>query len=99
MTHDTRNKPRYRFEVHTYTIFDGWTNGWTETRGDVEFPDSYATVEDATREIIEFVADIKLEISLGEREPDEGYEIADFIIYDNATGEYLHDVACHAIQK
>ena len=67
-------KHRY-YEIHTWTLCDGWINCWTTTdeRGTLA-PDTYPTVEATQAAIDEFLEDIQAEIDAGERAPDEGYD-------------------------
>ena len=79
-----------RFEVHTWTLCEGWVNCWTVTdeHGN-EQPDSYQTIETAQAEIDELFDDIKSEIESGERAPDEDFERDDYRIFDVVNGEYV----------
>jgi len=82
-------KPEHRYEVHTYTLCDGWINCWTITdENNAERPDSYTTTEAAQVEIDELLADVQAEIDSGERKPDEGYDSGDYRIFDNVKNEY-----------
>ena len=83
-------KTNNRFEVHTWTLCDGWINCWTVTdKHGNEQPDSYLTIKAAQAEIDEFFADIEADIKAGDREPDEGYDREEFRIFDTVNNEYV----------
>lgn len=78
------------FEVHTWTLCDGWVNCWTviDEKGN-EQPDTYPTIEAAQAEIDDLFNDIENEITSGERSPDDGYNREDYRIYDRKNNEYI----------
>jgi len=87
---DKNLKSKHRYEVHTYTICQGWINCWTITdENDVERPECFPTIEAAQAEIEAFLSDIQSEIDCGMRQPDEGYDAEDFRIYDNVKKRVL----------
>lgn len=76
-------KPRY--EVQHFTLCDGWINTWSYSaeilKGRfIEFPETFASREEAREALDEFLADIQEEIHAGQREADEGYDPDDFRI-------------------
>ncbi len=78
------------YEVHTWTLCEGWVNGWTVTNEKgKEQPDTYPTIEAAQAEIDELFEDIKNEITSGERSPDDDYDREDYRIYDTENNEYV----------
>lgn len=79
---------KYRYEVHTWTLCQGWINCWSVCALD-ETPHTFKTIEAAQAELNEFLADIEAEINSGEREPEEGYDPEEFRIYDNVEEEYV----------
>ena len=81
---------KYRYEVHIYTLCQGWINCWTVSDDSgVEHPDSFPTVGAAQSEIDDLILDIQSEIEHGIRKPDEGYDSDDYRIYDNVKKEYV----------
>jgi hypothetical protein len=78
------------YEVHTWTLCDGWVNCWTVTdeKGN-EKPDTYPTIEAAQAEIDDLIEDIKNEITSGERSPDDDYNPEDYRIFDSKNNEYV----------
>jgi len=58
-----------KYEVHTWTLCEGWVNCWmvTEEKGN-ERPDTYPTIEAAQAEIDELFEDIENQIKSGERD-------------------------------
>ena len=69
------------YEVQTYTICDGWVNCWNVHNEDgTSSPQTFYTHEAAQAEIDEFLDDIREEIGLGNRQPDEGYSRSEFRI-------------------
>jgi len=79
-----------RYEIHTWTLCQGWINCWTVTdENGHEVPDSYDTIKDAQAEIDELFDEIDQQIKSGEREPDEGYNREDYRIYDTVKKEYV----------
>lgn len=78
------------YEVHTWTLCEGWVNCWTVTNEKgKEQPDTYPTIEAAQAEIDELFEDIKNEITSGERSPDDDYDREDYRIYDTENNEYV----------
>ncbi len=78
------------FEVHEWTLCDGWSNCWTVTdKHGNEQPDTYPTIEEAQAEIDEFFAGFEADIKAGERAPDEGYDREEFRIFDIQKSEYV----------
>lgn len=75
----------HRFEVHTYTICEGWINVWTID----DTPQRFATIDAAYEEINEFINEIVNEINSGERDPENGYEREDFRIFDTVSNVYV----------
>lgn len=67
-----------RYEVQHYTLCQGWINTWLED----DKPMTFATREDAERELADFLADIDAEIKSGEREADNGYDASEFEIVE-----------------
>lgn len=79
-----------RFEVHTWTLCDGWVNCWTVADNNgKEQPDSYPTIEAAQAEIDEFIADVAAQIKSGGRGADEAYDREDYRIFDTRKNEYV----------
>ena len=78
------------YEVHTWTLCDGWVNSWivTDENGNDQ-PDSYPTIEAAQDEIDEMFEEIENQIKSGERSPDEGFDRDDYRIYDTENREYV----------
>lgn len=70
-----------RYEVQTYTLCDGWINCWSVD----ETPHTFATRQEAEKELREHLADIKQEILDCERELDEGYDEGEFQIVECAA--------------
>jgi predicted secreted protein len=82
--------PLFRFEVHTYTICEGWINCWTVSEGDVSpYSDSFPTIAEAIGEIEALITDVQSEINAGWREPDDAYDTEDYRVYDNMDQEYV----------
>ncbi|HEB72007.1 MAG TPA: hypothetical protein ENI77_05245 [Nitrospirae bacterium] len=87
---NNNKKPEHRYEVHHYTLCEGWVNCWTVTDNEnSEYPDSYSTIEAAQAEINELLSDIQSEIDRGERHAGEGYDAEEYQIYDNIEKEYV----------
>ena len=81
---------RNNFEVHTWTLCEGWINCWTVTdENGIEQPDNYPTIKAAQLEIDELFDDIEQEIKSGERSPDEAYDRDDYRIFDTVKSEYV----------
>lgn len=79
-----------RYEVHTYKLCQGWINSWTLTDDyGNETPQSFPTMKAAQIELDEFFADIAAEIDRGERAADEGYDRAEYRIYDAIKKQYV----------
>lgn len=79
-----------KYEVHIWTLCEGWVNCWmvTDEKGN-EQPDTYPTIEAAQAEIDELFEDIENEITSGERSPDDGFDREDYRIYDREKNEYV----------
>ena len=79
-----------RYEVHTYTLCQGWINCWmlTDENGN-ETSESFPTIKAAQIELDEFFADIDAEMDRGERATDEGYDRAEYRIYDVIQQRYV----------
>jgi len=75
-----------RYELQTWTLCDGWVNTWSVSDEAREAPETFATREDAQAALDEFLRDIQDEIDAGQREADEGYDLADFRIEEVAAG-------------
>ena len=71
-----------KYEVHTWTLCQGWINCWTVTENGHEVPDTYPTIEAAQIEIDDMFDEIERQIKSGERGPDDGYNRDDYRIYD-----------------
>ncbi|GJL80239.1 MAG: hypothetical protein NPINA01_32280 [Nitrospinaceae bacterium] len=82
------NQFKHRYEVHTWTLCQGWVNCWTVTALE-ETPHTFKTIEAAQAEIDEFFADIEDQINSGERASEEGYDPEEFRIYDNVKRQYV----------
>ena len=78
------------YEVHTWTLCEGWVNCWTVTdlKGDVQ-PDTYPTIESAQAEIDDLFKEVESEIESGNRSSNDGYDREDYRIYDRLNGEYV----------
>lgn len=82
------NEPRY--EVHTYTMCEGWINCWTETDEDhVESPVLFLTLEEAKTEIEEFLTGVQAVGSNGAQDACEFYRSEEFRIFDLFRNEYV----------
>lgn len=82
--------PKHRYEVHTYTLCQGWVNCWMVTDHDgSEYPETFETIDAARSEINDFLTDIQIEIMNGWREAQDGHEHDDFRIFDTLSGEYV----------
>lgn len=80
----------HKYEVHTWTLCDGWINCWTATDPDgKEMLDSFPTIEEAQAEIAELIADGVAEIAEGLRGEGEGFSPDDYRIFDRETAEYV----------
>ena len=75
-----------RYEVQTWTLCDGWINTWSVSDETGEAPETFATQKEAQAALDEFLLDIQSEIDAGQRDPDEGYDPADFLIAEVAAG-------------
>ena len=72
-----------RFEIQTYTLCDGWTNTWLVSEGDSDpVPEVFSSRQAAQAELDDFLAEIKEEISYGERNPEDGYDASEFRIVE-----------------
>ncbi len=79
-----------RYEVHTWTLCDGWVNCWTVTDDNgIEQTDGYPTINAAQLEIDEIFADMEAEIKAGDRALDESYDRDDYRIYEAQKKEYV----------
>ncbi len=69
------------YEVHIYTLCDGWINCWRELGQDGTVqPCQYKSIKEAQAEIDETIRDSQMAVTLGEiEEPDDpqGYRIYD----------------------
>lgn len=74
------------FEVHTYTICQGWTNCWTIDQGT---PETFDTAEEAQAEIDDLINTVQHEIDIGVREEEEAYDPEDYRIFDIKKMEYM----------
>ena len=70
-----------KYEVQTFMAYD-WENIWhihnPDGTSELETFDSFTEAWDA---VLEFLDEIKEEIALGQREPDEGYSIDEFRVW------------------
>lgn len=74
------------YEVQIYTICDNWTNTWTVIAEDgTETPETFATAAGAEAAIDEFLAEIRAEIDVGQRQFWESYDRNEFRVV--RTGE------------
>lgn len=81
---------KHMYEVHTYTLCDGWVNCWsTIDENHKEEPTTFETIKEAQTEIDELMQDIKYQIDAGERNPDEAYDPEDYRIFNNQTKKYV----------
>ncbi len=79
-----------RYQIHTYTMLEGWVSYWTVTDSDgVDCPDSYETIALAWDEINGLMEEVQFEIDSGMRDEDEGYDIDEFRIYDTVEKLYV----------
>lgn len=71
------------YEVHHFTLCDGWINCWRtiDAAGNVT-PEQYDTYAEAEAAIDEFLGDIAAEIATGEREANSGYDRDEFCIVE-----------------
>tara|TARA_R110002073_G_scaffold8027_19_gene44891 strand:- start:23514 stop:23786 length:273 start_codon:yes stop_codon:yes gene_type:complete len=90
MTDIFTRPPRFRYEVHTDTICQGWINSWTVSDGnEAPYFDSFQSVDKAHREISELIADVQREIDAGTREPEDAYDPEGYRVYDNVARKYV----------
>lgn len=69
------------FEVHTYTLCDGWVNTWSCTNEFGAFvPETFNTFCEAKKALDDYLEEIRQEIEYGEREETNGYDLDDFKI-------------------
>jgi len=79
-----------RYEVHHFTLADGWINSWTIANNDgEETPDSFVTLSDAQAELNDFFMEIESEIHSGERPFKYAYERDEYRIFDTKTKNYV----------
>ena len=71
-----------RYEVHTYTMCQGWINCWSVTENGIETADTYETIEECR-------AEIKDCVETGNAESDGGYDYDDYRVFDRQTNEYV----------
>lgn len=70
-----------RYEIQTFTLWDGWTNTWfIIDKDNSEIPETFASEAEAQQALDEFLHEIQEEIDAGQRLPDEGYSPYDFRI-------------------
>lgn len=69
------------YEVHHFTLCDGWINCWRtiDAKGR-EVPETFTTEAAAQAAIEEFLADIAADIAAGERDPEDGYDRDEFAV-------------------
>lgn len=87
MTSSTHATSGTFFEVHHFTLCDGWTNCWSTLDENGQWvPETFPTREAAQAAIDEFLADIAADIAAGDREPEDGYDASAFAIVAHADG-------------
>lgn len=47
------------FEVHQYSLCDGWTNNWTIVEDGISRPQIFSSFKEANEELIEHIEDLK----------------------------------------
>ena len=71
------------YEVHHFTLCDGWINCWTFIDADgVVTPAQYDTQAEAEAAIEEFLADVAAEVAAGERPVDGRYDRDEFAVVE-----------------
>ena len=79
-------KPKRFIEQHE--LISGWQASGTFADGDGgEYPASYDTLEESVDELESFLDDIQMQIDMGERDDDEGFESSEFRIVDTLKGD------------
>ena len=75
-----------KYEILTYTLFDGWNNCWTDTDVyGVENPTTFTSRKQAEKELKEFFDDIKDAVERGDMEEEyssDDYRIVPFLRFN-----------------
>lgn len=81
------------FEVQTFTFCDGWINCWSVSDEHGTRPETFSTQAEAQAEIDELFQDIALQIEVGERDPDDGYNRDEYQIVEIPADTYRKEPA------
>jgi len=73
---------RHRFQVQHHTLCDGWICFGTVEVDGVSEEETFPTLKEAMLELYDFFETIKFDIDAGVREPDHGYSMDEFRIFD-----------------
>lgn len=75
---ERREECLLKYEVQMFTICDGWVNTWLVEEDGISEPETFNSLTDAWHAVFEFIEETNDEIVLGQREPDNSYDITDF---------------------